>query len=104
MKTKELKIASLIFYFLGVALALTALFMMLGACSKIDLETIATYLGLINDLSNPVKYYQFVEAMNLGETLSLLVPSIWLFVGSLASYAASKVFGVIYDNVERNSR
>lgn len=103
MKTKELKIASLIFYFLGISLSAVALFMLLGACSKIDLETIKTYLEWIGDGMNPVRESQFVEAMNLGETLSLIVPSIWLFFGSLACHVASKAFEVIYDNIERNS-
>lgn len=104
MKTKELKITSLIFYFLAVALALTALFMLLGACSRIDLATISKYLGYVLQDKYPMKQSVLLEALNLNETLGLLVPSIWLFVGAIASRVSSKVFEVIYDNVERNSR
>lgn len=104
MKTKELKIASLIFYLLSVALALTSLFMLLGACSRIDLATISKYLGYVAQDKYPMKQSALLEALNLNETLGLLIPSIWLAVGGIASRVASKIFEVIYDNVERNSR
>lgn len=106
MKTKELKIASLFFYFLAVALALTALFMAMNALGKIDIETIAKYFDMkANGTYDPrMTEEKLLLATKMNEVVPTLIASIWIFVGGIASRVASKVFEVIYDNVERNSR
>lgn len=106
MKTKELKIASLIFYFLAIALALTALFMIVNALGKIDIETINRYFEIAKNSEYDVKMTEkkLLLATKMDEALPSLITSIWIFVGGIASRVASKVFEVIYDNVKRNSR
>lgn len=106
MKTKELKIASFVFYGLAVALIAISIAVFLSALGKVDLSTIAQYAEWkANGTYNPgMSEAKFLLAMKLDETIPTMQTAMYVALGGLASRVASKILEVIYDNVERNSR
>ena len=102
MKAKRIKTASLIAYFVGACLAISALIMLATAMSKIDWGTVDAYLGMIRQSMNPISEIEFTEALHLQDVIPTLVPSMWLMVGSVLSFAFSKALEAVYDYVERS--
>lgn len=100
VSNKLFKTLTIILHFCSMVFGIVALAFVSSAFAKVDMGIITEYLRNGNDTMCKITEYEFVSALNLGETCPTAIKACCFGLGAIATSFVGNIMGVI-GNVDR---